>query len=221
LNKEFSDSILNRVSRETISFKDFKRVSENYFYDLKSTDSKYYNLHKSLFDFLVRFFTKNKGGNISLIDFFNLSLFLSSDEDNLKLEYFINMNYFEGISYIVFRKKLVNYLYDCIYLLSNIIVLYSEDYPENFPSYLDIFSVEKIEKFVDEQLHLPQINDNQSFDSNKIPEIFKSINYIFNFSKLREIYTFHYKDERDSDYNLEMIQTKINNYVALRKNNFE
>lgn len=213
--KEFNIEDLSNLSKKTINFIDFKKVTEHLFYNISSTDDLHYNMHKQIFDQILRLYTK-PNGEISVIDIMTLFLSLFRNSNLEKSTFFYEMHKQNFKSSDRFKTILLNYLKDTIYFLSNIISEHNEyETPDNLFQFLSSFTQKKVENYFSKSLH-KDLND-LSGESHHFKYIIDEINYIFDFCLLRQNYIFHYKEERMSEFNVDYIKSDLAVYTQNRK----
>ena len=123
---------------------------------------------------------------------------------------------FENIA--KFKTGLLNYLKDCLFLLSNICdEYYDHDTPDTLHYYLSTYTQKKVEVFFESSLHKDL--GTLKGEGLKLTDLLKEISFIFNLSKLRENYNFYYMEER-GDFKSEPIKSELAMYTLTRKSSF-
>jgi|LauGreDrversion4_2_1035121.scaffolds.fasta_scaffold600638_1 hypothetical protein len=223
-NKDCNDKNIQILYSEKMHFSDLKKLLEDCFYDTKSHDYKYFNIHKHIFEDLIKYYTKSNA-EISIPEYFSMLLYFvnNSDEEKSKIFYTIHYRKFNEDPKN-FRPILMNYLCDILFLLSNIIIEYNNLYetPETLPSHLSSFSVQKVEFFFNKYLHkdITNLQNETNLSLEKIFQILKNISFIFNFNKIREIFLFFFSTQKIHNYSNDEIQQQLKNYFQIKKKNF-
>ncbi len=213
--KEFSIEDLPHLSRKNINFIDFKKLTEHLFYNISSTDEIHYNMHKQIFEQILRLYTSSRG-EISVVDIMTLFLCFFNNTDEQKTNFFYEMHKQAFSTSEKFKSFLLMYLKDTIYFLSNIIVEHHDyESPDNLYYFLSSFSQKKVEAYFKTSFH-KDITD-LSGDSQHFKTILEGVNFIFDFGKLRQRYLFYYKQDTAGEYTAENIKTDLEFYSQNRK----
>ena len=218
VSKEFSTTNLRNISSENIHFQDFKKITESFFYDVKNPDEIHYNMHKHIFEQLVKFYTK-PNGQMSVIDILTLFLFLIDTNVTEKAKYFYEMHHNEFENSVKFKACLKNYIMDTVFLLSNLPIYYCEnETPDSLYYYLISFTIKKVEIYFEKNLHIGL--SNLSGDSQRFFDFINEINLIFNFFTLRRNFNQFLSEELLSDFSEDTIKIELISYSQSRKLTF-
>ncbi len=213
--KEFCIEDLPNLSKKTINFIDFKKVTEHLFYNISCTDEIHYNMHKQIFEQILRLYTSPKG-EISVIGVMTLFLCLFKNSIAEKTNFFYEMHKQAFNSSENFKNVLLNYLKDTIYFLSNIIVEHHEyETPDSLFYFLSSFTQMKVEAYFSKSLH-KDLNE-LTGECPHFKTILEEVNFIFDFGLLRQHYIFHYKEDRMGDFTADYIKSDLDLYYQNRK----